>query len=418
MTPELDLLRPALEMAMIVARQGETAPVRVEAPRPLRPFLRFAKLPPRALAAARVALEDSAFRARVAERCDEEEVGRAGWLLLTRPEHWDEELDALVQDRVAAAEASAEGTARRGLHRAAETIRSQQREIDAQARELRRLHQQLEARAVVDDRHRDAIAQAQAVTDAALAERARAVRELKDMERRLGERTAELRRLAEHAGDATPEPEVLVDPRWAEAERLLAELRVGWRQLGSTLDALEALTSGDERGDGVADGTPGGNARGGRHRPARPRRAVGLGQGLVEGTPAAARWLLARPGAVALVDGYNVTMLAWPDLSVTDQRLALERAAAQLQVQLGAQMVLVFDGDSDGGTAVRAAVGSPVRVRFTHHDVEADDEILDMIEAVSAPVVVVVSNDRRVLDGARERGANVVRSTDFVALVR
>ena len=121
---------------------------------------------------------------------------------------------------------------------------------------------------------------------------------------------------------------------------------------------------------------------------------------------------------MALVDGYNVTMLAWPDLSVTDQRLALERAAARLQVQLGAQMVLVFDGDSDGGTAVRAAVGSPVRVRFTHHDVEADDEILDMIEAVSAPVVVVVSNDRRVLDGARERGANVVRSTDFVALVR
>jgi predicted RNA-binding protein with PIN domain len=413
-TPELDLLRPALEMAMIVARQGETAPVRVEAPRPLRPFLRFAKLPPRALAAARVALEDGEFRARVAERCDEEEVGRAGWLLLTRPEHWDEELDALVQDRVAAAEASEEGTARRGLLRAAETIRSQQREIDAQARELRRLHQQLEARAVVDDRHRDALAQAQEVTDAALAERARAVRELKDMERRLGERTAELRRLAEHAGDASPEPEVPDDPRWAEAERLLAELRVGWLHLGSTLDALEALTGGDERGGGSS----GGNGRGGRHRPARPRRPVGLGQGLVEGTPAAARWLLARPGAVALVDGYNVTMLAWPDLSVTDQRLALERAAAQLQVQLGAQMVLVFDGDSDGGTAVRAAVGSPVRVRFTHHDVEADDEILDMIEAVSAPVVVVVSNDRRVLDGARERGANVVRSTDFVALVR
>ncbi|HQG17901.1 MAG TPA: NYN domain-containing protein, partial [Ornithinibacter sp.] len=280
------------------------------------------------------------------------------------------------------------------------------------------LHQQLEARAVVDDRHRDALAQAQEVTDAALAERARAVRELKDMERRLGERTAELRRLAEHAGDAAPEPEVPVDARWAEAEQLLAELRVGWRHVGSTLDALEALTGHDERGDGVAAGKPGGHARRGRHRPERPRRAVGLGQGLVEGTPAAARWLLARPGAVALVDGYNVTMLAWPDLSVTDQRLALERAAAQLQVQLGAQMVLVFDGDSDGGTAVRAAVGSPVRVRFTHHDVEADDEILDMIEAVSAPVVVVVSNDRRVLDGARERGANVVRSTDFVALVR
>lgn len=400
---------------MIVARQGETAPVRIEAPRSLRPFLRFAKLPPRALSAAKVALEDDEFRARVAERSDEEEVGHAGWLILTRPDGWDEELAELVQDRVDAAEASAEGSARRGLDRAGETIREQQREIDAQARELRRLRQQLDARSQVDDQHRVALAQAQEQTDEALAQRARAVRELKEMERRLGERTAELRELSEGAGGgesdaAAPPP---IDPRWADAQRLLGELRAGWQQLGSMLDGLEAVAGDDE-----LDAVDGPRPRRGRHRHGRHRRAVQLGQGLVDGTPAAARWLLARPGAVALIDGYNVTMLAWPDLSVADQRLALERAAAQLQVQLGAQVVLVFDGDSDGGAAVRSAVGSPVRVRFTHHDVEADDEILDMIEAISAPVVVVVSNDRRVLDGARDRGANVVRSTDFVALMR
>ena len=121
---------------------------------------------------------------------------------------------------------------------------------------------------------------------------------------------------------------------------------------------------------------------------------------------------------MAIVDGYNVSMLAWPELSAGQGRAALERLASQAQVQLGVSVVLVFDGDAAGGSAVRSAVGSDVRVRFTEHGVEADDEILAMVGSHPAPVLVVVSNDRRVLDGARERGANTVRSTDFVALLR
>lgn len=417
-------------MAVIVARQGEGAPVRIEAPRPIRPFLRFSKLPPRALVAARVALDDDDFRVRVASRSDEEEVGRAGWLLLTRPDGWEEDLDALVQERASTTVDRAESSARRDLAKATVTIREQQSRLDEQARELHRLRQQLDAqhRAVGD--LRVALDEAGAAAVTAADERARAVRELKDMEHRLSARTEELRRAREvdPAGvEAAPDEAARDEVTQEEAARaeavasMLAEVRREWASLGATVDRLAAVV---DRNDSVntattADSpTPASGPGRGRRAGHRHRRPVRLGQGLVDGTPEAARWLLARPGVVVLVDGYNVTMLAWPELSAGDQRVALERAAAQLQLQHGAQIVLVFDGDADGGTAVRAAVGSTVRVRFTHRDTEADDEILELLGATSAPVVVVVSNDRRVIDGARERGANVVRSTDFVALLR
>jgi hypothetical protein len=91
-------LRAALEAALAVAREGEDDTPAVPAPAGLRPFLRFAKLPPRALTATRKALDgDDEFRARVAEAAGEADVGRAGWLFLARPKGWEEELAALVE---------------------------------------------------------------------------------------------------------------------------------------------------------------------------------------------------------------------------------------------------------------------------------------------------------------------------------
>ena len=231
---------------MIVARQGDRAPVRVEVPRPLRPFLRFTKMPPRALAAARVALDDDEFRARVVAHSDEEEVGRAGWLLLTRPEGWEEEFEAIVEDRDRSAEIAAERSARHELERAVATVREQQQQIDAQARDLHRLRQQLDARNRVDDEHRAALAEAQARTEAALDDRARAVRELKEMERRLGDRTAELRRLEAAAAPASePSTAPAPDPRWGEVDDLADELRSRWDALGDALDRLEVVAGSD-----------------------------------------------------------------------------------------------------------------------------------------------------------------------------
>ena len=53
---------------------------------------------------------------------------------------------------------------------------------------------------------------------------------------------------------------------------------------------------------------------------------------------------------------------------------------------------------------------------FTAKVVEADDAILELLEREPIVVpVVVVSNDRRVLDGARAAGASTLSSDAFIA---
>jgi len=65
------------------------------------------------------------------------------------------------------------------------------------------------------------------------------------------------------------------------------------------------------------------------------------------------------------------------------------------------------------------ATARPVRVMFSPPGVEADDVILDEVAGVDPQrPVVVVSSDRRVRDGARARGANVLRSSQLLDLLR
>lgn len=404
MTVELDLLRPALEMAIAVARQGADQAVSVTAPRSIQPFLRFSKLPPRALDAARTALDDDEFRARVADAAHEVEVGRAGWLWLTRPDGWRDEYDTIIRERTARVEEGADAAARRELARTEELVRSQQHRIEEQVRELHDVRRELDRLRQAELSQRAELDEAREAIARATEERARAVRELKAMEGVLARRTADMKAATSPVEVAAPRPGSLEVP-----ERAVSEVRAA---LQSMIDAVDALARPSVEPAPAVGSVGGGSvARDTRRRPVR------LGQGLIEDTVDAARWLMGRPGVLVLVDGYNVTMLGWPELTAAEQRDALGRAATDLQVTSGAQVVLVFDGDAEGGSAVRT-VGSPVRTRFTREGLEADDELLDLVDAASAPVVVVVSNDRRVLDGARKRGANTVRSSDFLALVR
>lgn len=98
------MIRPALELAWAVAKLGEQARPAVVPPGRLRPLMRFAKLPDRALSTVRHVVEDDdEFRARVAEVADESVLDRAPWLWLVRPEGWAEELAALTDAAGAAA---------------------------------------------------------------------------------------------------------------------------------------------------------------------------------------------------------------------------------------------------------------------------------------------------------------------------
>ncbi len=75
----------------------------------------------------------------------------------------------------------------------------------------------------------------------------------------------------------------------------------------------------------------------------------------------------------------------------------------------------MFDGVEE---AWRRSASRRIDVRFTPAKVEADDVILDLIETlpVECPVVVA-SDDRRVRDGATQRGAHAIGTAQLRTLL-
>jgi hypothetical protein len=148
-----------------------------------------------------------------------------------------------------------------------------------------------------------------------------------------------------------------------------------------------------------------------RRRPAdrrRPgRRPAPLPGGIHDDSDQAAAHLVRLDDVALLVDGYNASMATWPDHPLGEQRQRLLSALDGLEARVGVDTTVVFDGvEAAAGTAPGAG---QVRVAFTDAAVEADDVILDMIDRLPAErPVVVATDDRRVRDGARRRGANVI----------
>ena len=163
--------------------------------------------------------------------------------------------------------------------------------------------------------------------------------------------------------------------------------------------------------DGAEVGRPAVDGGSGRTRRV-PHR---LERGAIDGSVEATDQLLRLGGVDVVVDGYNVSMEAWPHLDAASQRERLLALLTAATARSGAHVHVVFDGDDDGR---RPSVASPlaVRVHYTPAGVEADDLVIAM--ANDLPVdrpVVVVSSDRRVQDGARRAGANVVSSSALLA---
>lgn len=117
-----------------------------------------------------------------------------------------------------------------------------------------------------------------------------------------------------------------------------------------------------------------------------------------------------------LIDGYNVTKEAQPDQPLDVQRDWLLQGLATLASRHDARFEVVFDGAD-----VAAPNRSPhdrVRHRFTPAGVEADDDIIDSVASLDQTrPVTVVSSDRRVRDGAKAGGANVIHSRQLAALL-
>ena len=133
--------------------------------------------------------------------------------------------------------------------------------------------------------------------------------------------------------------------------------------------------------------------------------------------PAVLDELLSLPQSHLVVDGYNVTKSAYGTLPLADQRHRLLGGLVFVQQRTRCEITCVFDG---GGLEGRVAAPSVrgVRVLFSAADDSADDLILRLVRAEPVGrVVVVVSSDREVADGARAAGARSVPSTALARLL-
>jgi predicted RNA-binding protein with PIN domain len=400
--PELtvsdEALRPALEAAIEVARAAASTQQRQPAA-PLRPLLKLRHLPERALPSVRRALEDDdLFRTVVAAATTEQLVGRVSWLWLERPEGWEDELAAATEAQVvvdaAAEEARAGATALRRLAAVEESLRRAEAEVAS----LRSKVSGLKERLADEQRARRA-----ADTDAG-----RLRRQVADLEAASAALDAPHPAVAER--DALVHQIGRLEAALASAEPPAPPSREPVQRALAALDRVR-----DELGDWLTDEP---------HRAHRAttegRRPVPLPPATFDDTVQAADHLVRVPGVVVLVDGYNVSLGAHPELALAEQRAWLLDVLGGLAARCGSEVHVVFDGAEGSATApAHGPRRTAVHVRYTEAGVEADDDLLALAADVPAHrAVVVVSDDRRVREGAARLGANVVGSTTLADLLR
>ena len=437
------LLRPALEAAVRVARDGESSDPILPAPASLRRYLRFAKLPTPALDIARRVLDDDDdFRHRVAEHTTQDELGEAAWLWLSRPDGWEQRLDAIRRDTHAREHHEREERVERDAQRRLAGAESAARRAEARAQALGREVADLRA-ALTAERARAAALDAELTRsreegNRLTEERLQAVRTLKDTEAELANRSGDLRHARHQLRMLQSELALAVDAqapavpvsavpavpavpgvaaRTAEAGIDVARLSAAIADASAAAARLgDALAAAAGSLDAVPSGTPTDESA-----PAEPqrvvRRPVAMPPGVFDDSAEAAEHLVRVAGVLLAVDGYNISHAAWPTLPITEQRARLIDALAELHARTGIDVLVVFDGaEADH----QIASGRPgVRVRFSPAGVEADDVILDLVAATPPErPVIVASSDHRVRDGARRHGANVLLARQFVAALR
>lgn len=150
--------------------------------------------------------------------------------------------------------------------------------------------------------------------------------------------------------------------------------------------------------------------------PRQERAAVSIPPGMLADDPAAIEAMLRTPNVMVVVDGYNVSMTGWPDLSAALQRDRLVNALAALHVKLRCAVSLVFDGADVQGVPAPRRPG--VHVVFSDADEEADQVVIEGVKSLPPEVpVVVVSSDKWVQAEATKAGALVLASNALLRIL-
>ena len=374
-----------------------------------------------ATAIAAVLAHDEDFRSRVADKVRQEapDVARAiegepasvaaadpvevaALAYLLRPPDWEQTVAAATElvesERRSASLADDSQHAdrlRRRLETVAEELKEARRRHREQTSALRAENTELRQRLA---QARARVREVEATTERRAAELAAASEALAAQ---AGRHEAELRRLRTRAQAAERD---LADARGAgRAERGEETLRA--RLL---LDTLLATAQGLRRELALppVEGSPA-DAVEAHQAQEGARRTTNVGS-LSPADPALLDQLLALPRAHLVVDGYNVTKTAWPQLPLERQRHRLLTGLAPLAARSGAEVTVVFDA---ADVVERPLVTRPrgVRVLFSPLGVIADDVVRELVAAEpQGRPVVVVSSDQEVARDVARGGARVV----------
>ena len=450
----------------MVARLGERDHPPIPAPRRMRPILGHTRLTAAALATIRrVVDEDEAFRSRVAAAATEEDLGRTSWLWLTRPEGWADEVGELESGNARQAAAAEEALAARRATRRVAALEGEIAELNDRLSREKVVAKRSADEATAERRFRrdteearvNAVAELEAARSQIaslehLVAESRAASERADVQLRrataerdsLAEELEVVRRQSAHGRDANDRRAAALSiavTDAADAARrlgvaladaaalLVADQSVGERSPAGFEEAATEVIA-DPSSPGEISPPPATTASGPRATGTLPSstRPVGrapvrvplaLPPAVLEESADAVAHLVRAPGALLVVDGYNVSFCGWPDAAISDQRGRLVGALSELAARNNLAVHVVFDGPRDEELPpAPGAPRRPVRVVFSPPGVDADEVIIDVVASLPAhrPVLVATS-DRRVQEEVRRRGANVVTSPQLLALL-
>jgi YacP-like NYN domain len=401
--PDHRALRSAIEFAVAVAAEGQKLKPPLAYPAALKPFLRQPRVPSNVLGRLRRAIEgDDEFRRRLAAAAEPELVDAIGLEWLRREDGWEGRVAAHLADlEAAAARADEEGALRRAERRreAAEqaAVRTRAELVAMQAR-VDALTRQLSGAREAGTGVRSELDELRAEVAAARRDARHANDRAEAARGRLAAVEAD-RDAALHRADAA---EVQRDALLADrAERggvevsgaQVMELRDLARSARGLADRLSSLIEVETTG----------------------RVALSLPGGVARDSQRATEYLLRAPGALVLVDGYNVAKLGWPDDDLEQQRVRCLDLVDHVARRFGSDITVVFDGAHVvGAHATRRRMA---RVVYSKPGVIADDVIRAEVRATAVErAVVVVTNDHAIRRDVAAAGANWIASDALLAM--
>ena len=150
--------------------------------------------------------------------------------------------------------------------------------------------------------------------------------------------------------------------------------------------------------------------------PSKSRTPVAVPPGMSLETNAALKTVFSQQDLVVLIDGYNVSLNSFGNLSLELQRDRVVACASSIETRFHTSCLIVFDGQSAG---TRGRIQSKVHVVFSPTGVTADDIIIERIRVTpkDKPILVVTS-DRNLAARAKGLGCETISSESFVEVAK